>query len=253
MAPASQRDLAAEHDLDKIRARLTRPRGEGPLGDFVLGGVDGVVTTFAVVAGSAGGQLSVAAVIILGLANLVADGFSMGISNYLGTRSRQQEVTRARADEIWQLDADPEGERREIREIYARKGFGGAALDHIVDVITSDREVWVDTMMAEELKLSEVSARPLRAGLVTFAAFSVCGFIPLTPFLLGGGNFERMFGISLAFSAATFFALGLGKGAVLGLPPLRSGIQTLVIGSVAAGLAYATGMVLREMFGIAVS
>lgn len=253
MAPASKRDLAAEHVLENIRARLTRPRGEGPLGDFVLGGVDGVVTTFAVVAGSAGGQLSVAAVIILGLANLVADGFSMGVSNYLGTRSRQQEVTRARADEIWQLDADPEGERREIREIFARKGFGGEALDHIVDVITSDRKVWVDTMMAEELKLSEVSARPVRAGLVTFAAFNLCGLVSLTPFLLGGGNFERMFEISLALSAATFFALGIGKGAVLGLPPLRSGIQTLVIGSVAAGLAYATGMLLRQMFGIAVS
>ena len=225
----------------------------GPLGDFVLGGVDGVVTTFAVVAGSAGGQLSMVAVIILGLANLVADGFSMGISNYLGTCSRQQEVTRARADEAWQLDADPEGERREIREIFARKGFGGAPLDHIVQVITSDRKVWVDTMMAEELKLSEVSARPLRAGIVTFAAFTSCGLVPLTPFLLGGGNFESMFRISLTLSAATFFALGIGKGAVLGLPPLRSGIQTLVIGSIAAGLAYVTGMLLRQMFGIAVS
>ena len=211
------------------------------------------MTTFAVVAGSAGGQLSMVAVIILGLANLVADGFSMGISNYLGTCSRQQEVTRARADEAWQLDADPEGERREIREIFARKGFGGAPLDHIVQVITSDREVWVDTMMAEELKLSEVSARPLRAGIVTFAAFTLCGLVPLTPFLLGGGNFESMFRISLTLSAATFFALGIGKGAVLGLPPLRSGIQTLVIGSIAAGLAYATGMLLRQMFGIAVS
>ena len=104
-----------------------------------------------------------------------------------------------------------------------------------------------------ELKLSEVSARPFRAGSVTFAVFTMCGLVPLTPFLFGGGSFESMFRISLVLSAATFFALGIGKGAVLGLPPLRSGIQTLVIGSVAAGLAYATGVLLRQMFGIAVS
>ena len=247
-----QRDLAAEHDLESIRARLARPRGEGPLGDFVLGGVDGVVTTFAVVAGSAGGRLSVAAVIILGLANLAADGFSMGISNYLGTRSRQQGVMRARADEAWQLDAHPEGERREIREIFARKGFAGKTLDRIVEVVTSNREVWLDTMMAEELKLSEVSARPARAGLVTFGAFSLCGFVPLLPFVLGGGGFEDMFRISIVLAAATFFALGIGKGAVLGLPRLRSGAQTLAIGAFAASLAYATGLLLHQMFGISV-
>ena len=253
MPRARQRDLADEHRPEEIRARLSRPVGEGPLGDFVLGGVDGVVTTFAVVAGSAGGQLTVAAVIILGLANLVADGFSMGISNYLGTRSRQQAVMRARADELWQLDAHPQGEREEIREIFARKGFRGETLDRIVEVITSDREVWVDTMMAEELKLSEVSARPARAGLVTFAAFSVCGFVPLLPFVLGGGGFETGFRVSLLLAAATFFALGVAKGAVLGLPRIRSGVQTFAIGGGAAILAYAVGVALHGIVGAAIS
>lgn len=249
MVPAHRRDLAAEHRVETIRARLARPRGEGPLGDFVLGGVDGVVTTFAVVAGSAGGQLSGTTAIILGLANLAADGFSMGISNYLGTSSRRQEVLRARADENWQLDVHPEGERQEIREIFARKGFRGVTLDRIVEVITSNRKVWVDTMMAEELRLSEVSARPVRAGLVTFAAFCACGLVPLTPFVIGGG-LDDMLGVSLALSAGTFLALGICKGMVLGLPRMRSGFQTLVIGLVAAGLAYATGALLRQGFGI---
>lgn len=251
MGPAPKRDLEAEHRAKTIRERLSRPKGEGPLGDFVLGGVDGVVTTFAVVAGSAGGQLSVGTVIILGLANLLADGFSMGISNYLGTRSRQQEVARARADEIWQVEANPEGERQEIREIFARKGFSGETLDQIVDVITADRDVWLDTMMTEELKLSEVSARPVRAGLVTFAAFSLCGFVPLVPFVAGQSNFAGLLQLSLYLSATTFFLLGIAKGAVLGLSRLKSGIQTLVIGSIAAGLAYATGALLNEFFGIA--
>ena len=245
------RDLAAEHRPDRIRARLARPRGEGPLGDFVLGGVDGVVTTFAVVAGSAGGRLPLAALIILGLANLAADGFSMAVSNYLGTRSRQQAVMRARADEAWQLDAHPEGERQEIREIFARKGFDDALLDRIVEVITRDRRIWIDTMMAEELKLSEDSARPVRAGLTTLAAFVLCGFVPLLPFLLGGVEFDALFRVSMVLAAAAFFAIGMLKGRALGLPLVRSGVQTLVIGGLAAALAYATGFLLHGLVAAA--
>jgi len=242
-----RRDLQEEHRTDCIRARLERPRGESPLADFVLGGVDGVVTTFAVVAGSAGGGLPAATIIILGLANLVADGFSMAVSNYLGTRSRQQEIARARADENWQVGEHPDGERQEIREIFARKGFGAQTLDRIVEVITSDPKIWVDTMMAEELKLSEVSAQPLRAALVTFLAFAMFGFVPLLPFLLGTGPFESMFGTSLGLAAAAFFTLGAAKGAVLGLSPLRAGLQSLAIGSLAAALAYGTGVGLRAV------
>lgn len=247
MAFRAPRDLLDEHRKDRIRARLERPRGESALGDFVLGGVDGVVTTFAVVAGSAGGGLSIATIIILGLANLVADGFSMAVSNYLGTRSRQQEIARARADEYWQLDAHPEGERQEIREIFARKGFTGDTLDRVVDVITGDRKVWVDTMMAEELKLSEASARPLRAALATFTAFAICGFVPLLPFVAGAGSFDAMFGLSAALAAGAFFALGAGKGAVLGMPRLRAGLQTLAVGGAAALLAYGAGAGLRSL------
>ncbi|GAA5052250.1 VIT1/CCC1 transporter family protein [Erythrobacter westpacificensis] len=214
----------------------------------MLGGVDGVVTTFAVVAGSAGGKLVASTVIILGIANLVADGFSMAVSNYLGTRARQQEVEQQREDEDWQIKHFPEGERKEIREIFAKKGFEGDTLDKIVDVITSDREVWLDTMMAEELHLSETSARPMRAAFVTFIAFSICGLLPLLPFFFGTGDFDQTFCASTVLSAATFFALGIGKGRVLGKSPLISGLQTLGIGGAAAILAYAAGYLLHVVF-----
>lgn len=247
----SNRDLAREHAPHLIRARLAQPRGEGPLGDFILGGVDGVVTTFAVVAGSAGGRLPATVVIILGLANLVADGFSMAVSNYLATKSRLEQVIRRRADEYWQVENYPEGEREEIRQIFARKGLEGETLEQVVEVVTRDRHVWVDTMMAEELKLSETSARPLRASVATFVAFSICGFVPLIPFVLGFGAFGRMFGISAALAAATFLALGIVKGLMLNLSPFRAGLQTLAIGSGAAALAYAAGSSLYVLFGIA--
>ena len=251
IAPTASRtrDLDDEHRPERIRDRLSRPKGEGAIGDFVLGGVDGVVTTFAVVAGSAGAGLSTMTVIVLGLANLAADGFSMAVSNYLGTRSRQQEVMRARADEDWQTRACPDGERAEIREIFARKGFEPPELDCIVEVITADRGVWVDTMMREELRLSEISAKPLRAGVVTFVAFALCGFIPLLPFLIGG-PVEQLFARSTVLAGITFFVLGTVKGAVVGGSRLVSGVQTLAIGSAAAMLAFAVGVLLRDAFGL---
>lgn len=245
------RDLEAEHDPERIRQRLAQPAGESALGDFVLGGVDGVITTFAIVAGSAGGRLPVATIIILGLANLVADGFSMAVSNYLGTRSRQQEVRRAREDEAWQIATHPEGERSEIREIFAKKGFDRPTLDRIVEVITASPKVWIDTMMAEELKLSEVGARPLRAANATFLAFVLCGLVPLLPFILGLAPADTLFVASALLAAATLFALGAAKGTMLGMRPLGSGAQTLAIGGAAALLAYGVGMLLYWLFGVA--
>jgi VIT1/CCC1 family predicted Fe2+/Mn2+ transporter len=241
------RDLAEEHRPDAIRRRLAEPRGESALGDFILGGVDGVITTFAVVAGSAGGRLSVATVIVLGLANLVADGFSMGVSNYLGTRSRLEEVARARADEAWQIEQHPEGERREVREIFAAKGLAGKTLDRVVEVITSDQRVWIDTMMEQELKLSEIAARPVRAALVTCGAFVSCGLIPLLPFFAEADDARSLFVVSIALAAATFFLLGAGKGLVLKRSPIGSGLQTLLIGGIAALLAYGVGALLARL------
>lgn len=243
------RDLRSEHSAARIHARLQNPKGESALGDFMLGGVDGVVTTFAIIAGSAGGQLGATTVIVLGIANLLADGFSMAVSNYLGTQARREEIRKTRADEEWQIDTFPAGERREIREIFARKGFAGSTLERIVDVITSDKKVWVDTMMAEELKLSEGSARPARAGLTTFGAFVICGLTPLLPFLLAIGSFDRMFGLSAILGMATFLVLGVSNGLLAGSSPAKSGLRTLLIGGTAAALAYGAGSILHSVFG----
>ena len=247
----ARQDLSGEHSKQAIRTRLDNPRGESPIGDFILGGIDGVVTTFAIIAGSAGGQLSVAAVIILGFANLLADGFSMAASNYLGTRARQEEIARSRSDEERQIEEHPEGEREEVRQIFAKKGFQGEMLEEIVRTITSDRKVWVDTMMAEELKLSEVSARPVRAGVITFLAFALCGLVPLLPFLAGLDDFETAFLISSLLAALTFFLLGFAKGVFLAVPKWISGLQSLAIGGAAALLAYGAGHGLRQLVDMA--
>jgi VIT1/CCC1 family predicted Fe2+/Mn2+ transporter len=247
----NNRDLKEEHRPERVRERLAARRGESALGDAVLGAVDGIVTTFAVVAGSAGGQFSTSVVIVLGLANLIADGFSMAVSNYLGTASRREEVDKARRDESWQIDHYPQGEYREVREIFARKGFHGATLNRIVEVITQNRDVWIDTMLEGELNLRRVARSPRQAAVVTFIAFVLFGFIPLIPFVFTAFPREYLFRISAGLSAAAFTALGVWKGLTLHRPPVRSGLQTLLVGSIAAALAYGVGVLLHGLFGVA--
>jgi hypothetical protein len=108
-------ELEAEHRPKAVRRRLVESRRPSYLGDAILGGIDGCVTTFAVVAGAVGGGFSGVVVIVLGIANLLADGFSMAVSNYQGTKSQRQQVEEARRSEERQVEAIPEGEREEIR------------------------------------------------------------------------------------------------------------------------------------------
>jgi vacuolar iron transporter family protein len=242
------RRLRADHHAERIRARLSERRAHSYLGDAILGGIDGCVTTFAVVAGAVGAEFPAVVVIVLGVANLLADGFSMGASNYLGTKSQREQIDNARREEHRHIDEVPGGEREEVRQIFARKGFHGETLEHIVDVITRDRELWVDTMITEELGLPLEGPSPIRAGLATFGAFVAAGLVPLVPFFFGGEPDER-FTASAAATGLVFLSVGMLKGRALERPAIRSGLETLAIGSGAAVVAYAVGAALRQAFG----
>ena len=172
------------HTPDKIADRLEAGPGSVYLKDFVYGAVDGAVTTFAIVAGVAGAGLSAGVIIVLGFANLLADGFSMAVSNYLGTRAENQLREQTRARELDEIKKWPEGEREEIRQIYLGKGFDGELLDQVVEVITSDAERWVDTMLQEEHGMALQDHDAGKAGLATFVSFGLVGLIPLLPYLL---------------------------------------------------------------------
>jgi VIT1/CCC1 family predicted Fe2+/Mn2+ transporter len=246
-----QQALEAEHHPDAIRQRLRAEHKHSYLGDAVLGGIDGCVTTFAVVAGAVGGGFSSLVVIVLGFANLIADGFSMAVSNYQGTKSQQEQVDEARRSEEEQISQHPEGEREEIRQIFATKGFEGAVLDEVVEVITQDRTVWVNTMLVEELGLQIESPSPLRAALTTFAAFLLVGLFPLLPFVVPGVEPAIVFPTSIVITAIAFFGIGLAKGVVLKRSALRAGFETLLMGGGAAVLAYLVGFWLRQTFGAA--
>ena len=238
------------HTPEAVRARLALGLRHSVLRDGVYGAVDGVVTTFAVVAGVAGAAMSNAVIVVIGLVSLVADGFSMAVASFLGTRAERQLVRRVRRMEEEHIDTVPEGEREEIRQIYAAKGLRGDALEQVVEVITRDRERWIETMLREEHGLSPEGPSPFRTAGVTLVSFVLAGSLPLAPFLLrqmaGTGTVSGVpFLWSAGMTAAAFFLVGAVKGRVVGQPRLVSGLETLAIGSAAAAIAYGVGHLLR--------
>jgi VIT1/CCC1 family predicted Fe2+/Mn2+ transporter len=243
--------LAADHTPEAVRRRLADGPDHSYLRDFIYGAVDGTVTTFAVVAGAAGAALSTGIVIVLGLANLIADGFSMAVSNFLGSRAARQEEALLRRREEHHIAAIPEGEREEVRQIFAAKGFSGADLDRVVEVITADLEVWVDTMMKEEHGYGMDGSNPLVAAAATFVAFLSVGFVPLAPFVFEWVTSAAMapFAWSVAATALAFFVVGALKSPFVGEHWLRSGAETFVLGGAAASLAFLVGTALRDLVG----
>jgi vacuolar iron transporter family protein len=240
------RHLEHGHHPRDIAKRLLQGPRVSYLRDWVYGGIDGTVTTFAVVAGVVGAELSTKALLILGAANLFADGFSMAAGNYSGTKAEIEEYEQVRRMEERHVEFAPEGEREEIRQIFKAKGFSGDALDSAVDVITATRERWVDTMMTEEHGLPPVSRSPVRAALTTFLAFLLCGAIPLLPFALGAPG---SIWLSTLMTGITFFAIGSLRSRWSPSPWWRTGLETFLIGIIAAVVAYIVGVIVAGLVG----
>lgn len=239
-----------KHSPDAISRRLDRGPEHSYLRDFIYGAIDGAVTTFAVVCGVAGAGLSSGVVIVLGLANLVADGFSMAVSNFLGTRAEHQMREKARREEQQHIKVFPEGEKEEIRQIFARKGFDGEELERVVEVITSDMKRWVDTMLQEELGLALEGPNPIKAALTTFLAFFTVGSIPLLVFIwnwFSGVEISGPFFWSSVATGVAFFVVGALKGRFVSHAKYKSGLETLLIGGAAASLAYLIGLLLKGL------
>lgn len=239
--------LKATHTPAAIRARLDSGPRHSYLRDLVYGAIDGAVTTLAVVSGVAGAELSTGIVLVLGAANLIADGFSMAASNFLGTRAEQQLRDRAHRIEERHIDRYPEGEREEIRQIISSKGFEGAELERMVEVITADRRRWIEMMVTEEYGLSLTGPKPLPAALATFIAFVIVGSVPLLPFVLQFVNSTLVtnpFAWSAGLTAAAFFAIGAAKSWFVEQKWHWAGLETLLVGGSAAVLAYAIGKLL---------
>jgi len=230
------------HEPAEIVDRIGRLGRRSYLRDTVYGAIDGTVTTFAIVAGVVGADLSVRVILVLGIANVLADGFSMAAANYSGTKAELDDARRLRAIEERHVSLVPDGEKAELKEILRLKGLDGDVLDAATAAIAKDKRAWIDMMLVEEYGLSPVDPQPLRAALATFGAFLAAGIVPLLPYLL---SVTDAFFWSIGLTASLFFGVGAAKARWSLAPWWRSGLETLAIGGAAAAIAFFVGALFR--------
>jgi len=239
--------------IKKHVERVERHRAGGDvIRDVVYGALDGIVTTFAIVAGAAGAGFTGGIVIIFGFANLVADAISMGFGAFLGTKSEQDFVKAEKRVLLGRIREDPEKQRHILKKAYHEKGFHGELLDSVVEVLTEEDDRWVNTAAQDVLDLPhEEDLTPARDGVVTFFSFIVAGFMPLMAYLLPVDS-DMQFTLAIVFTALVLFIIGAARTRVTAEGFLRSGFEMLATGALAAGAAYTIGAVLAQMVDITV-
>jgi VIT1/CCC1 family predicted Fe2+/Mn2+ transporter len=219
--------------------------------DFVYGGIDGAVTTFAVVAGVAGAQLSTAVVLILGFANLFADGFSMAVSKYSSDRAEQQRINRLRERVAHNIKNDPERKKDDLKKILAEQGFKDNDLNRAAQVVSANEDVWIDTIMRSKYHLIDEHINPFKGGLSTFIAFNVIGFVPLAAYVMNpllNLSPLQVFTATACFTLLALFCVGAIKAKIIGMKRwVWAGIETMAIGGAAAAIAYLVGYALKNI------
>jgi VIT1/CCC1 family predicted Fe2+/Mn2+ transporter len=240
---------------EELKRHIAREHRQTPVATYlkevIYGGVDGIITTFAVVAGFSGAalsnetttQLSFLVVLLFGLANLLADGVSMGLGNFLSVRSDQSLYCKIRADEKREMQSNPDIELKETVTILMQKGFSEEDASTLASIYQKNESYWLDFMMNHELEIPDpTDDNPTRTGLATFLSFIVFGFIPLVPFILFATLPPHVvFQFSSAFALAALVLLGILKWRIVGTKPLKSIFEVVLVGGVAACVAFFVG------------
>lgn len=219
------------------------------LKQIVYGGNDGIVTTFAIVAGFAGAaadgvaQIGGLAVLVFGLANLFADAVSMGLGEFLSLRSQHDLYRKRRASELREIKSNPQQEQLELFEILRQRGLPAGEADTTAAILTRHPEMMADLMMTYEFGMQDPDEEsPALNGLFTFGAFVLFGAVPLIPYFIYAPT-DQTFQMSLATTFSALVALGLLRWNATGEKLLRSVGETVLVGTVCAIVAYAVGWI----------
>ncbi len=211
---------------------------------MVFGASDGLVSNLALVmgVGAAAGN-DTQAVLIAGIAGLLAGAFSMAVGEYISVRSQREVLDYQVALQKAQLIDDPDAEAAILRAIYVTRGLSEAEAALIVSRVMEDHGRALDTFVREEIGLSEATmGSPLAAAGSSFAAFSIGAIIPVIPYLLLTGM--AAFWVSLVVSTAALFAVGAAVSLLTHRPPLIVGARQAGLGLAAAAVTYAIGTLL---------
>ncbi len=219
--------------------------------EVIYGGIDGIITTFAVVAGFSGAALSgdsttslgFLTVLLFGLANLFADATSMGLGNFLSVKSEKDLYIVARKEEENKLATNPEAEITKTISLLQDKGFAREDAGTLASIYRKNHEYWADFIMNHDLEMSDPrGTNPAITGFVTFISFMVFGVIPLLPFIVNiSADVSTVFTYSVVGTFVSLILLGLLKWRVVGCTLQSALFEVIVVGGVAATIAYYVG------------
>ncbi len=229
---------------------MRHKRGGKYVKDIVYGANDGIITTFAVVAGVMGGGLSEVTIILLGIANLLADGFSMAMSNYLGSKSETEFYEKERSTEEWEIENEREKEVKETEEFLMAKGYSFEDSHKFVELFSKNKELWADFMMKEELNLPYDEKKSYKiSSSFTFVSFIGAGFIPILPFLMWSGDKGALFTSAIFFTGLALFFVGSLRTYFTGKNWAQAGAEMLIVGGIASAISYSVGALMRGIIG----
>jgi VIT1/CCC1 family predicted Fe2+/Mn2+ transporter len=239
--------------LERVQSDHVEPhiKESNYIRDVVFGFGDGVNTSLGIVAGIGGATVGVDIVILAAIIGMFTGAKAMAVQNYLAVKSQieilQSEIKR----EEYEIENTPEKEREEIVEIYKAKGFAGEELDMVVNKITSNKGVWLRTMLTEELGLNlEILGSPIKGAIVMFISFLVGGILPILPyFIVKTGlinNFTALL-IAISISLTSSFVIGAIKGRLAKKSWVKGGLEMSLLGTGIALLGYGIGSEMNNL------
>ena len=231
----------------------------GFLKPLIFGGLDGILTSFAIVAGAAGGNMPIPVVIVLGFSNILADALAMGVGEFLSSKAENEWILNERAREKWEMDNYPEGEIREMIDIYVERGMTREDATKVIETMAKYTDFFVDVMMSEELALrvpeKDHKIESMKEGVVMFVSFASFGSLPILGYVLIPAFFPSL-GEDMLFVAAcivtgmVLFGMGCVKSIFSASHWLLCGLETLLLGGACATVAFTVGQFVNGLIPV---
>lgn len=250
-AEASRTFHDTRHNNSEPKSSKEMHQTEGGfLKPLIFGGLDGILTSFAIVAGAAGGSLSVPVVLVLGFSNIFADALAMGVGEFLSSKAENEWILSERRRENWEMENYPEGEINEMIDIYEERGMSRDDATTVINTMAKYKDFFVDVMMSEELALQvpeeDHKVETMKEGVVMFCAFASFGSLPLLGYVVIPALFPTL-GEDVLFAAAcvvtglVLFGMGCLKSIFCSANWFICGLETLLLGGACATVAYTVG------------
>lgn len=206
--------------------------------DIVIGMSDGLTVPFALAAGISGAGAQTKIVVLAGLAEIAAGSIAMGLGGYLAARTDFEHYTIEQERENWEIDHLAEREKNEVADVFRNYGMEEVHIQPIIEAMSKNRQQWLDFMMRFELGLEAPDPKRARVSALTIGlSYIVGGFIPLSPYMLIH-NLTTALMVSIIVTLIALFLFGYIKGRFTGTQPAKAGFQTVLVGGLAAGVAF---------------